>query len=195
MVVSNTCCIDLLCIFLFRACFFFFLCSYRDKYPLNMYLLGAWTFVEAYTVGVVCAAYASQGQVCPAQNHFFSSFRCDISLCTVETVPSLSHWIGGRGGRVAGIHSFMSPQAKYLMSLSPSLAFSLLSLSNSLSLSFLVLLSVFCVLWLKTSVTYKPKTRRFALISALILASIVCGNRLTQRTAGLIYIRPAAAAI
>lgn len=37
-------------------------CSYRDKYPLNMYLLGAWTFVEAYTVGVVCAAYASQGQ-------------------------------------------------------------------------------------------------------------------------------------
>lgn len=40
--------------------------SYRDKYPLNMYLLGAWTFVEAYTVGVVCAAYASQGQVCAA---------------------------------------------------------------------------------------------------------------------------------
>ncbi len=37
--------------------------SYRDKYPLNMYLLGTWTFVEAYTVGVVCAAYASQGQV------------------------------------------------------------------------------------------------------------------------------------
>lgn len=40
--------------------------SYRNKYPLNMYLLGAWTFVEAYTVGVVCAAYASQGQVCAA---------------------------------------------------------------------------------------------------------------------------------
>ena len=38
--------------------------SYRDKYPANMYLLAAWTFVEAYTIGVVCAAYASQGQVC-----------------------------------------------------------------------------------------------------------------------------------
>lgn len=30
---------------------------------MNMYLLGAWTFVEAYTIGVVCASYASQGQV------------------------------------------------------------------------------------------------------------------------------------
>ncbi|CAM9660851.1 unnamed protein product [Hapterophycus canaliculatus] len=39
------------------------LLCYRDKYPLNMYLLATWTFVEAYTVGVVCAAYASQGQV------------------------------------------------------------------------------------------------------------------------------------
>ena len=36
--------------------------SYREKYPLNMYLLAFWTFVEAYTIGVVCATYATVGQ-------------------------------------------------------------------------------------------------------------------------------------
>lgn len=53
-----------LCLSRRGACLLTCYASYRDKYPLNMYLLCAWTFVEAYTVGVVCAAYASQGQVC-----------------------------------------------------------------------------------------------------------------------------------
>jgi hypothetical protein len=27
----------------------------KDQHPINMYLLAAWTMVEAYTIGVVCA--------------------------------------------------------------------------------------------------------------------------------------------
>lgn len=33
----------------------------RRKYPLNVGLLALWTIVEAFTVGVLCAAYARQG--------------------------------------------------------------------------------------------------------------------------------------
>lgn len=47
-----------------------------------MYLLGAWTFVEAYTVGVVCAAYASQGQVGGCMVQYQGTFFC-LPLCTV----------------------------------------------------------------------------------------------------------------
>ena len=28
---------------------------YKDKHPLNMYLLGGFTVCETYTVGVICA--------------------------------------------------------------------------------------------------------------------------------------------
>ena len=35
---------------------------YKDRHPLNAQLLLAWTVIEAYTIGVVCAAYTAAGQ-------------------------------------------------------------------------------------------------------------------------------------
>lgn len=34
----------------------------KDKYPINFILLTAWTFVEAYTVAIICALYANAGE-------------------------------------------------------------------------------------------------------------------------------------
>ncbi len=39
----------------------FSIAAYKDSYPLNMYMLGLFTFLESITVGVVCAAYAEAG--------------------------------------------------------------------------------------------------------------------------------------
>jgi protein lifeguard len=38
------------------------LLCFKDRYPTNIVLLSAWTFVEAYTIGVVTASYADRGQ-------------------------------------------------------------------------------------------------------------------------------------
>ena len=35
---------------------------YKDQHPLNAQLLFLWTLIEAYTIGVVCAAYTAAGQ-------------------------------------------------------------------------------------------------------------------------------------
>jgi len=39
----------------------FALMCYKDKHPVNMYLLSAFTLCEAYTMGVVCARYYEAG--------------------------------------------------------------------------------------------------------------------------------------
>merc|ERR1712070_583375 len=39
----------------------FALMCYKDKHPMNMYLLGAFTLCEGYTVGVICAMYYASG--------------------------------------------------------------------------------------------------------------------------------------
>ena len=38
------------------------LLCFKDKYPTNIILLSLWTLIEAYTIGVVTASYASRGQ-------------------------------------------------------------------------------------------------------------------------------------
>ena len=38
------------------------LMCFKERYPTNIVLLSAWTFVEAYTIGVVTASYADRGQ-------------------------------------------------------------------------------------------------------------------------------------
>lgn len=38
------------------------LLCYKDKSPLNMYLLTGWTFVEAYSIGVITAFYSKAGE-------------------------------------------------------------------------------------------------------------------------------------
>lgn len=35
---------------------------YKAIHPLNLFLLTAWTFVEAYTVAIICAMYANAGE-------------------------------------------------------------------------------------------------------------------------------------
>jgi len=39
----------------------FALFAYKERHPLNMQLLCAWTLMQAYSVGVVCAMYADAG--------------------------------------------------------------------------------------------------------------------------------------
>jgi len=38
------------------------LMAYKDQHPTNAKLLFAWTLVEAYTIGVICASYTAAGQ-------------------------------------------------------------------------------------------------------------------------------------
>ena len=35
--------------------------SVRDKYPTNLFVLGVWTLVEAYTIGIITALYQANG--------------------------------------------------------------------------------------------------------------------------------------
>ncbi|CAM9321994.1 unnamed protein product [Ectocarpus sp. 12 AP-2014] len=109
------------------------LLCYRDKYPLNMYLLGAWTFVEAYTVGVVCAAYASQGQgtiVVQAAGLTMAVFL-GLTLFTFQTKIDFSFlggalfasiWVLMLWGVVMSVFGF---QQSYLYSLFGAIIFSL----------------------------------------------------------------------
>jgi FtsH-binding integral membrane protein len=41
--------------------FIFALMCYKDKHPMNMYILGGFTLCESYTVGVICAMYYANG--------------------------------------------------------------------------------------------------------------------------------------
>eukprot|EP00903_Cladosiphon_okamuranus_P011031 g10418.t1 len=109
------------------------LLCYRDKYPLNMYLLVAWTFVEAYTVGVVCAAYASQGQgtiVVQAAGLTMAVFL-GLTLFTFQTKIDFSFlggalfaslWVLMLWGLVMAVFGF---QQSYLYSLAGAVIFSL----------------------------------------------------------------------
>ncbi|CAM9897578.1 unnamed protein product [Pylaiella littoralis] len=109
------------------------LMCYRDKYPLNMYLLGAWTFVEAYTVGVVCAAYASQGQgaiVVQAAGLTMAVFL-GLTLFTFQTKIDFSFlggalfaslWVLMLWGMVMAVFGF---QQSYVYSLFGAIIFSL----------------------------------------------------------------------
>ncbi|KAK3245205.1 hypothetical protein CYMTET_45215 [Cymbomonas tetramitiformis] len=42
--------------------FLFALLAYRKSHPTNMVLLTIWTFIQSYTVGVICAVYSSEGK-------------------------------------------------------------------------------------------------------------------------------------
>jgi FtsH-binding integral membrane protein len=35
----------------------------RHQFPVNLIMLGIWTIIMSYTIGVVCAAYAAAGAV------------------------------------------------------------------------------------------------------------------------------------
>ncbi|CAM9540783.1 unnamed protein product [Discosporangium mesarthrocarpum] len=73
------------------------LMCYRQSYPLNTYLLGAWTLVEAYTIGVVCASYFTQGQgmvVVQAAGLTMAVFL-GLTLFTFQTKIDFSFLVGG----------------------------------------------------------------------------------------------------
>ncbi|KAJ1461380.1 inhibitor of apoptosis-promoting Bax1-domain-containing protein [Pelagophyceae sp. CCMP2097] len=65
----------------------FALMAYKDRHPLNAKLLFAWTLVEAYTVGVVCAAYTAAGQGALVLEALFLTFSV-FAVLTLFTFQS-----------------------------------------------------------------------------------------------------------
>mmetsp|Transcript_13929 Transcript_13929/g.41489 ORF Transcript_13929/g.41489 Transcript_13929/m.41489 type:complete len:278 (+) Transcript_13929:160-993(+) len=73
----------------------FALMAYKHEHPRNAQLLFVWTLVEAYTVGVVCAAYVSAGQgalIVEALVLTFSVFAV-LTLFTFQSKVDWS-WLG-----------------------------------------------------------------------------------------------------
>lgn len=72
---------------------------FARKHPINLILLTAWTIVEGYTIGVVCAAYAEQGQsdmVIQAFGITFSAFFV-LSVFTLQSRWDFSFMGAGLG--------------------------------------------------------------------------------------------------
>jgi hypothetical protein len=72
------------------------LMCYKDKHPVNMYLLAAFTICEAYTVGVICAVYQEQGYGMLVLQALLLTAAVFISLTTYVFVTKKDFsWIGG----------------------------------------------------------------------------------------------------
>jgi FtsH-binding integral membrane protein len=63
----------------------------KNSYPLNAYLLAAFTFFESWLVGTICAMYQQQGLECAAQV-LKSSLCGDVDfVCSRRTRPLNFH--------------------------------------------------------------------------------------------------------
>jgi FtsH-binding integral membrane protein len=74
----------------------FALMCYKDKHPINMYLLGAFTLCEAYTVGVVCASYYQAGYGMIVLQALLLTAAVFLSLTSYVFVTKKDFsWMGG----------------------------------------------------------------------------------------------------
>jgi FtsH-binding integral membrane protein len=74
----------------------FALMCYKDKHPINMYLLAAFTLCEAYTVGVVCASYYTAGYGMIVLQALLLTAAVFISLTSYVFVTKKDFsWMGG----------------------------------------------------------------------------------------------------
>jgi len=74
----------------------FALMCYKDKHPINMFLLAVFTACEAYTVGVVCAIYQEQGYGIIVLQALLLTAAIFISLTTYVFVTKKDFsWMGG----------------------------------------------------------------------------------------------------
>jgi len=73
----------------------FALHCYKDRHPVNMYLLGAFTLCEGYTVGVICAVYYEQGAGLIVLQALLLTAAVFISLTTYVLVTRKDFsWLG-----------------------------------------------------------------------------------------------------
>jgi FtsH-binding integral membrane protein len=73
------------------------LVCYRKSYPANLVLLGVWTFVEAYTLGLVCAIYANEGSGMVVLQAFIITFAIFFFLTAVTFVSKIDFSFLGFG--------------------------------------------------------------------------------------------------
>jgi len=74
----------------------FALMCYKDKHPINMYLLGAFTLCEAYTMGVVCARYYEAGYGMIVLQALLLTAAVFVSLTSYVFVTKKDFsWMGG----------------------------------------------------------------------------------------------------
>jgi len=74
----------------------FALFCYKNKHPVNMYLLTIFTVCEAYTVGVVCAVYYEQGYGMIVLQALLLTAAVFISLTSYVFVTKKDFsWMGG----------------------------------------------------------------------------------------------------
>ena len=74
----------------------FALFCYKDKHPVNLYLLSLFTVCEAYTVGVVCAVYQQQGYGMIVLQALLLTAAIFISLTSYVFVTKKDFsWMGG----------------------------------------------------------------------------------------------------
>jgi hypothetical protein len=74
----------------------FALFCYKNKHPVNMYLLALFTACEAYTVGVVCAVYYQQGYGMVVLQALLLTAAVFISLTSYVFVTKKDFsWMGG----------------------------------------------------------------------------------------------------
>ena len=76
----------------------FFICAlmaFKDKHPMNMYLLGAFTCCEGYTVGVICAMYYANGMGMIVLQALIltAAIFISLSIYTLTTKKDFS-WMG-----------------------------------------------------------------------------------------------------